>query len=134
MNEFNEHVLLVMRWLQNNDLVSVKELVVSYNIAASIAANKTADITDNDSRVEAYAAVSTADIANAAYYAAVDAAADYAAAMANNAAYYTAVDDDEYWVTETEKSLNEYFEITKKDRTAYEKQASYLNVLGANNE
>ena len=119
MDKFNPYILLIMRWLQNSDLVSKEEL--------------------KRNRSAAYAA----------YYAAVDAsasAADYAAAayasaMANNAAYYAArayqaayyTKKTKYYLTQTNKYLSRYFELTNKDRKAYENRAKHLNVLGVNN-
>ncbi len=44
MREFNPYILLVMRWLQNNDSVSEKELEANFHLAyaASIAADTAA--------------------------------------------------------------------------------------------
>ncbi len=97
MNKFNEHILLVMRWLQNNDSVSKKELLISYDDARAV----------------------MADRATAVYDAAHDAVYDAAAAV-------------KHWLTQTNKYLSRYFELTKEDRQAYENRAKHLNILGAN--
>ncbi len=110
--KFNEHILLVMRWLQNKDSVSQAELYSNYNAA-----------------IEIYRA------ANANAKAAAKAAAYVAATAAKAAAYVaaTAAKAAEYWINETKESLNAYFKLVKEDRKAYEERAKYLNVLGANN-
>ena len=118
MDKFNEHILLVMRWLQNNDLVSKKELFNSYRVAANPITRDVAFYAGN------YAAYYAADsIGQAAYfaYATADAAFSFNSSARSS------------WLTETKKHLNKYFEMTKEDRGAYEKQAEYLNVLGAKN-
>ena len=130
MDKFNPYILLVIRWLQNSDLVSKKELKANAN--AACAAYRTAA-----------AAEAAVDAAYAAYRtaAAVDAAVDvaYAAYEAAYTAYYTSAytadtNATRHWLAETNSYLSTYFEITKEDRTTYEKQAKYLNVLGVNNE
>ena len=58
MSKFNPHILLIMRWLQNGNLVSKKELRASYRTAyaaASYAARAAYD---------AYIAASSADYAD----------------------------------------------------------------------
>jgi len=108
MNKFNPHILLVMRWLQDNDLVSVKELEANANA-----------IDDADA----------AYVANAAIYYAVSSA---------SAAAYTAADADAYIVAyaanDTKYWLDRYFEITKENRQVYENRAKHLNILGVKNE
>jgi len=90
----NKHILLVMKWLNDNDSVTQKEL--------------------NDNRA-ADAAYAAADAA----YAAADAAADaYAAADAAYAAAdaaYAAADA----AADAEKWVNKYFERTKENRQDY---------------
>ncbi len=108
MAEFNPHILLVIRWLQNKDLVTKKELDNSYNAAIEIY------------HAAVYAAAGTAE---AAVYAAARAA--YAVTEARKFGY---------WLTRTKERIDEYFKLTKEDRKAYEEQAKYLNVLGVNNE
>ena len=112
MSELNEHVLLVMRWLQNSDLVSLGELKANYR-------------SSSDVYYDAYAA------AYKAAYDAYDAAAAAAARAAYNAS--NADDDAKHWLSVTKKYLDEYFETTKKDREAYENRAKHLNILGAKN-
>ncbi len=112
MDKFNPYILLVMRWLQNSDLVSEEEL--------------------KRNRSAAYAAY------NAAFYASSHAAyhAAYNASSASSAAYRAvgADDDAKHWLIEIKERLNKYFELTKEDREAYENRAKHLNVLGVNNE
>ena len=99
MPTFNEQILLVLRWLQNKNTVSADELRDNYRAAEAT-----------------YAAAEANDVAaNAAYATALTA--------------YHAVDDAKHWLIETKERLDEYFELTKEDREAYEKQAKYLNVL-----
>ena len=105
MNKFNEHILLVMRWLHNNDLVSEEELKA--NSTAAYAAYKTAAYDDAYDDAIASAAVAAADVAS------------YAA---------------ERWLLRTKECLDRYFNRTKQNKKAYEEQAKYLNVLGAKNE
>jgi len=95
MDKFNPCILLVMRWLQNPDLVSVKEL-----------------------EANAYEAA----------YTAVEAAVDAAYISAKYAHAAVAYDDYAH-ASESKKYLNEYFETTKEDRTAYENRVKYLNIL-----
>ena len=109
MDKFNEHILLVMRWLQNNDLVSEEELK----------ANSTA----------AYAAYVTHNAPYAAPYAAAEASAAVAYAAADVASYAA-----ERWLLRTKECLDRYFNRTKQNKKAYEEQAKYLNVLGAKYE
>ena len=116
MDKFNEHILLAMRWLQNNDSVSEKELEANYRAAEAT-----------------YYAAADATDARASY--ATDARASYAAAAAYYGARYAAAyDATKYYMNNTKKHLNKYFELTKEDRKAYENRAKYLNVLGVSNE
>jgi len=119
MSELNEHILLVMRWLHNNDLVSEEELRANSTAAYYAALNAASAAAD-----AAYAAASAASVAAS------------AAAMANNAAYFAsnADDDAKHWLSVTKERLNKYFELTEEDRKAYEKRAAHLNVLGVKNE
>ena len=117
--ELNEHILLAMRWLQNNDSVSEKELEANFDLA--YAASK--------------AAVEAADSAYAFSKAAAEAAAAIDAAIdAYYADYHNPTTNTEFCLSETKDRLNRYFELTKEDREAYERQAKHLNVLGAKNE
>ena len=126
MSKFNEHVLLVMRWLQNNNSVNRKELETSYIIAADAVYAATKDAATKDA---SDTAIKTAHAASSAYRTAKN-----AALTAYNDAYNAdATANVEYWLSETEKSLNEYFEITKEDRKAYERQVKHLSILGAKN-
>jgi len=131
MDKFNEHILLVMRWLQNPDLVSQEELRANYD--ASYAAYRAAS-----------AAASASAAANAAYnaymatcaeavYAASYNAARYAAYNAASAAHTTTY-AAECWLSVTEERLDKYFELTKEDRKAYERQVRHLSILGGKNE
>jgi len=106
MSEFNKHILLVMRWLQNSDLVSEEELKDNYDDAYD-AYDATYDATD-----------ATASAADTARYAARYAAKSY---------------KFKYWLHKTKQHLNKYFEMTKEDRGAYENRAKHLNVLGVSN-
>ncbi len=130
MLKFNEHILLVLRWLQNKNTVSKVELKNNSDSAREV--YRTA--------ADAAAAYDVAHFAHFARYAARAADADAkAAARAANAArevYHAALDvaDAEIWLNETKEHLNEYFKLTKEDRGTYEERASYLNVLGASNE
>jgi len=108
MLKFNEHILLVIKWLQNKDSVSEEELRLNGNAAVDVA--------------EAAAVAANARAANAAV-AAFDAAVLSDIAMGAN-----------FRLRRTEERLNEYFELTKEDRGKYEERIKYLNVLGVNNE
>ena len=114
--ELNEHILLVMRWLQNNGSVSLEELRVNYNTA------KTADV--------AWAKVTT-ETAYAAYNASYVTTnfTVYASATTKTAADTNV----KYWSVQVKNCLNEYFQITNEDRKAYERQVRHLNILGINN-
>ena len=130
MNKFNEHILLVMRWLQNNDSVSEEELKA--NSTAAYAAY----VTHNAPYAAPYAAAEANDVAANAAYAASYAGDDaYVATRATRTSYNAsnADDDAKHWLSKTKKYLDEYFETTKKDRKAYEERAKYLNILGAKN-
>jgi len=118
MTEFNEQILLVLRWLQNKDSVSEEELRLSYTVAYTAA--DTVAYTAADTAADDAAACASADAYAAARYAA------YAAA-------WDAASGAEIWLNKAKKRLNEYFRLTKKDRGAYEERAKYLNVLGVNN-
>ena len=61
MNKFNPHILLVMRWLQNPDLVSKEELKTNFDLAFNVASSSSFQ------DLPAYAAYAAA---NAASYAA----------------------------------------------------------------
>jgi len=107
MDKFNPYILLVIRWLQNPDLVSEEELKDNY-----------------DDAYDAYDA----------YAAAAEAAAD-AAASACNAAYFAdATANVEYWLNKTKEYLNRYFKLTNENRETYKNRAKYLNILGVKNE
>ncbi len=108
MAKFNKHILLVLRWLQNKNSVSADELRRNYHAAY-------------DTEVAAYP------------YAAGTAARAAAAACAAYVAAYT-TKASTYRLSKIKEHLNAYFKLTKEDREAYEEQAKYLNVLGANNE
>ena len=127
MNKLNPHILLVMRWLQNNDLVSQREL--GANDVAANAAYATALTAYNDAKAT-YASTRAADVAYDVAYAAYDAAE--AATYDADVVYYTK--NAKYCLTETNKRLNRYFKTTKEDREAYEQRAKYLNILGVSNE
>jgi len=148
MNKLNPHILLVMRWLQNNDLVSQREL--GANDVAANAAYATALTAYNDAKAT-YASTRAADVAYDVAYAAYDAAIAIAskasAAVATASAAYDAAEAAAYdadvvyyskhakhCLTETNKRLNRYFKTTKEDREAYEQRAKYLNILGVSNE
>ena len=115
MNKFNEHILLVMRWLHNNDSVSIEKLEANY---------RAADAAD--------AAYYAADAATYAAYTSVY-RVSHAASVAASVAAAARVDTTKYYMNNTKKHLNKYFELTKEGREAYEERAIYLNVLGANN-
>jgi len=114
MSEFNGHILVVLRWLQNKDSVTKKELEINYHSAAAASAGAALGTTVADAYAAAVAAVAVADAIAA------------VAGAASNAA--------EYWIDETKHSLEAYFELTEEDRKAYEERAKYLNILGVNNE
>ena len=105
MNKFNSYILLVMRWLQNPDLVSEEELKRNRSAA-----------------FDSYAAFSAA--ADAAYFA--SSAAYHAASVSTDIA--------KYQLSVTKERLYKYFKLTKENRKAYENRAKHLNVLGAKNE
>ena len=128
MNKFNEHILLIMRWIQNSDSVSEEELEASYNIAL-YTANRAADTATRAAYAGNYSAYYAADTSYAAY-----AAAKYAYYSACNAAYYASSHVAKNWLSKTEEYLNEYFKLTNEDRKAYEERAKYLNIVGAKNE
>jgi len=88
----NKYILVVMKWLDNKDSVSAKELKENYDAAAYAYA-------------AAYAAYAAAYAAYTAAYAAYTAA--YAAYAAADAAAYA------------EKWVNVYFERTKEDKQKY---------------
>jgi len=108
MDKFNPHILLVMRWLQNNDLVSKEELKTNFDLALNVASSSSFQ------DLPAYAA-----------YAAANAA--YAAANATGHWLADTTSDTKYW-------LDEYFELVKENRQAYENRAKHLNILGVKNE
>jgi len=150
MKKFNEHILLVIKWLQNKDSVSEKELRLSYTVAYTAGdapAYAPACAVDRAAARAAYDAADRAayDASNAATDAvcaaasAANADADEAyftsAANAAEAAYAAAcVDTTKYFINSTKEHLNEYFKLTKEDRQEYEQQARYLNVLGGSND
>jgi len=109
MNKFNEHILLVMRWLQNPDLVSQEELKRNHSAAYYAKYAHTA--------AAYYASDNPVNAASAAYN---------ASAVSNDIA--------KYWLSVTKERLDKYFELTKEDRKAYENRAKHLNILGAKNE
>ena len=104
-----------MKWLDNKDSVSAKELKENYDAAAyAYAAAYAAYAAAYAAYTAAYAAYTAAYAA----YAAADAAAyAYAAAYAaaDDAAYAAA--DDDY--AHAEKWVNVYFERTKEDKQKY---------------
>ena len=119
MSKFNPHILLVMRWLQNGNLVSKEELRASYRNAVN-AYHNLADKLQAENNYKALSdppavtAVATADVTIYANHAAEAAVA-------------------KHWLAKTKNRLNRYFELTKEDKEAYEEQARYLNLLGAKN-
>jgi len=130
MLKFNEHILLVLRWLQNKNTVSKVELKNNSDSAIEIY-HAAADAAAEAAHFARYAAAAARADAKAA--ARADAAATYAAAGAATAAAIAAASGAEIWLNKTKKRLNAYFKLTKEDRQAYEERAKYLNVLGANN-
>ena len=115
---FNEHILLVIKWLQNNDSVSQEKLYANF-----LAANKAADVAGYDAimgtihKVNHYAAAKVAKVAADAYGAAVT----------------TKVHRSD-WLISLDGYLDEYFRLTKENRQAYESRIKHLNVLGVSNE
>jgi len=123
MSKFNEHILVVLRWLQNPDLVTKKELDSNYNAADAYYARAAAD---------AAAACAVADAAAAC--AAVCAAANAGdASYAATAAHSTSNSNSEYWLIVAKRRLDKYFELSGEDKGAYEERAKYLNILGVSN-
>ncbi len=116
MSEFNEHILLVLRWLQNKNTVSKVELKNNSDSAREV--YRTAADAKAAARADAAATY-------AAYVAAAAARAAYVAAYTTKASTYR--------LSKTKEHLNAYFKLTKEDRDTYEERAKYLNVLGANN-
>jgi len=110
MKKFNEHILLVMRWLQNKDSVSEEEVKSNYH-----AARKAHDDTTVATYATTYAAYCAAD--NACY-----------------AACTTVVFESRRWVRATKQRLDNYFELSGENRKEYEQRIKHLNVLGTNNE
>jgi len=117
MNKFNSYILLVMRWLQDNDLVSLEELRANHSAAYADVAEAAEAAT---AASHAYTIKAATSANNAAYFAARAAYADDSAVAKN-------------WLSKTENYLNEYFNLAKEDRGAYEERARHLNILGINN-
>ncbi len=151
MSEFNPHILLAMRWFQNNGSISYEQLRNSYHAARKV-------YTAAEEAYAASVAYNTA-VLNDAFYAALDTALDAALDAASAKVVYDTVAADavaadavnaaahgtagnaatnatrlDYWLTRTKESLDKYFELTKENRGAYEQRAKHLNVLGVNND
>jgi hypothetical protein len=91
----NEHILLVMKWLNDAESVSREELESNY-----------------ESAYYAYQSAYYVDAYESAYYAYYGADADWAAYRAAYRAAYYASADTTYWV-------NEYFKVTGEDKQIY---------------
>jgi len=129
MDKFNEHILLVMQWLQNPTLISKEQL--KSNCEAAVNASDAAF----DAVADAANAASALEVAHAAYTAADYADyADYAYGHATSAAIASAAISAKHWLSVTKERLNKYFELTEENREAYENKAKHLNILGAKNE
>ena len=102
MDKFNEHILLVMRWLHNNDLVSEEEL--KRNRSAAFEALYTYTSTDNA------------------------AALNVALNVASNV---NSIATKDYFnhVNTANKHLDEYFKLSKEDKKVYEDRVKYLNTI-----
>ena len=100
----NKHILMVVKWLDNQGSVTQQELV--NNRDAAYRAYSAAD----DAAYYAYAA------ADAAYYVAYDAVD---AANAVEAAYYAAAADAWSTANAAEKYLTKYFDNTGENRQDY---------------
>jgi len=139
MDKFNEHILLVMRWLQNPGSKNEKELLSDYRVADKVKAEAYRAVRAAADNVTAVRTANPHTITDA-YYAAqedLDIASLVFTVVTNffdaNAAAYHNPTDTEYSVNKTEEYLDEYFKTTNEDRKAYENRARHLNILGAKN-
>jgi len=117
MKKFNEHILLVMRWLLNPDSVSKEELKSNSDSAWNT--HHPNNITNTTTlNADASLKIVTRGVA-------------IRAARANE--YFTvnanATADFEFWLAQTKERLDEYFELTGEDKQEYKKRALHLNIL-----